>query len=209
MARPPRGVGETGLSARQSGRSGGQNGGVSSDLERRRRFEAVADEVYEPLQRYLRRRASYADAEEVFGDTLLTVWRRIEDVPPAAALPWCYGVARRALANKRRSASRHLRLVQRAASVADPPPPDPAVAAEHPEVTAAVASLPESDREVLHLWAWEELEPREIAVVLGTTANAVSLRLTRAKAKLAREIERQSAPDRGHEPGASTEEHRP
>lgn len=183
---------------------------MSSDLERRRRFEAVADEVYEPLQRFLRRRASYDDAEEVFGDALLTIWRRLDDVPPDAALPWCYGVARRALANKRRAASRHLRLVERLRSVSDPAPvTDPAAVGEQPELAAALESLSDSDRELIRLWAWEELEPREIAVVLDTTANAVSLRLTRVKAKLANEMERQSAAGRGQEPGASTEEHRP
>jgi predicted DNA-binding protein (UPF0251 family) len=35
------------------------------------------------------------------------------------------------------------------------------------------------------LWAWEELEPGEIAVAMGLTSNAVSIRLHRAKAHLA------------------------
>ena len=34
------------------------------------------------------------------------------------------------------------------------------------------------------LWAWEELAPREIALVLGVTPNAVSIRLHRAKGRL-------------------------
>lgn len=173
---------------------------MSSDLERRRRFEAVTAEVYEPLQRFLRRRAARDDADEVLGDVLLTVWRRIDDVPAEAVLPWCYGVARRALANRRRSDRRHLRLLERLAQVSDPVPasdtPD-----DHPELVAALGRMSDADREVLHLWAWEDLEPREIAIVLDTSPNAVSLRLTRAKAKLAREIERQNRPDGGQKPG--------
>jgi RNA polymerase sigma-70 factor, ECF subfamily len=50
----------------------------------------------------------------------------------------------------------------------------------------------------VRLWAWEELEPREISVVLGTTANAVSLRLGRVKRKLEKKITRQSFVSGGH-----------
>ena len=79
---------------------------MSRDPARERRFEAVAREVYEPLQRYLRRRANADDAGDVLADSLLTIWRRIDDVPADDPLPWCYGVARRSLANHRRGRSR-------------------------------------------------------------------------------------------------------
>jgi RNA polymerase sigma-70 factor (ECF subfamily) len=62
-----------------------------------------------------------------------------------------------------------------------------------------LAGLDEADRELLRLWAWEQLEPREIAVVLDTTPNAVSLRLSRAKKKVARSIERQNGTAAGQE----------
>jgi RNA polymerase sigma-70 factor (ECF subfamily) len=75
---------------------------------------------------------------------------------------------------------------------------DPPAADEHPELAAALDALPPSERELLTLWAWEGLEPREIAVVLETTPNAVSLRLTRAKKKLARHLERQDRAPAGH-----------
>jgi RNA polymerase sigma-70 factor, ECF subfamily len=182
---------------------------VSADLERRRRFEEVAEEVYDPLQRYLRRRASADDADEVFGDVLLTIWRRLDAVPADAVLPWCYGVARRQLANKRRSAKRHLRLVERVATVATHDAPfDPFEGPEYPELIAAMASLSDAERDVITLWAWEELEPREIAIVLETTPNAVSLKLSRGRAKLAEIMNRQSDARAGHIPDASTEEHR-
>ena len=53
------------------------------------------------------------------------------------------------------------------------------------ELNAALARLSELDQEILRLWAWEELAPREIAVILSMTPNAISLRLYRAKASLA------------------------
>ena len=53
----------------------------------------------------------------------------------------------------------------------------------------ALASLAPDDRELLRLWAWEELPPAEIAVVLKTTTNAVNIRLHRARRRLAARLE--------------------
>jgi RNA polymerase sigma-70 factor, ECF subfamily len=176
--------------------------------DRRARFEAVAAVLYEPLQRFLARRATPDDAADVLADVLLVVWRRLDDVP-GDVLPWSYGVARRCLANHRRGAVRRLRLVERAASVPDDTvtfDPQAAVESSEPELVAAIDELSESEREVVHLWAWERLEPREIAVVLDTTPNAVSVALSRAKRKLAERLDRQDHRDRGHLHGANTDQ---
>jgi RNA polymerase sigma-70 factor (ECF subfamily) len=176
-------------------------------MDRRRRFEEVAAEVYEPLQRYLRRRASNEDADDALGDVMLILWRRLDDVPAGAALPWSYAVARNVLANTRRAQRRRIALVERVAQV-DPGPHLADMAEDgHPEVMAALMRLPETDREVLALWAWEELEPREIAVALDSTPNAISLRLSRARSRLAAELARQAAVDAGHEGTERAGEH--
>jgi RNA polymerase sigma-70 factor (ECF subfamily) len=182
---------------------------VSSDSTRRERFEAISAEVFDPLQRYLRRRASPDDAGDLLSDVLLTIWRRLDDVPPQAPLPWCYGVARRTLSNHRRSTRRRLRLVERIES--EPIPPmflDPAESLQDPDLAQALAGLPIADQEILRLWAWEQLEPREIAETLGSTSNAVSLRLGRAKKKLAQAMSRQDPPDAGHNEDRHPEEQR-
>lgn len=173
---------------------------------RRRRFESVVDDVYDPLQRYLRRRVAPEDAHDLLSETLLTIWRRIDDVPESNPLPWSYGVARRMVANHRRSLGRQSRLLTKLQGERAPVTADPAEDFGDPVVSIALAKLPDPDREVLRLWAWEQLEPREIAQVLDTTPNAVSLRLTRAKKKLAGEIERQNRPSAGHEPDRHAEE---
>ncbi len=170
---------------------------TTTDIDRAGRYEALVAEVYEPLVRYLRRRTPPHDADDVMGDVLLTLWRRLDAVPESQPLPWCYGVARRTLANHRRGTRRRLQLV--AKLEAQPPVTvDPGGADDHPELAAALAELSAADRELVALWAWEGLEPREIAVVLDLSANAVSLRLTRIKRKLARTLERQSAASSGH-----------
>jgi RNA polymerase sigma-70 factor (ECF subfamily) len=179
---------------------------MNSDIERRQRFELVAAQVYEPLQRYLRRRASPDDAADALSDVLLTVWRRLDDVPTDLPLPWCYGVAKRCLANQRRGARRHLRLVERITAEAS-------ISSTHesddPILETALTEMSESDQELLRLWAWEQLEPREIATALQTTPNAVSLRLTRAKAKLESNLTRQDSSTAGQKRDRHTEEHRP
>ena len=153
------------------------------DPARRRRFEDLVATVYQPVQRYLRRRADPSTADDVLGDVLLVLWRRLDDVPGDAPLPYAYGVARGCLANNRRSAARQDRVVARLAQQHRPEGGDPTDPLDG-ALEEALASLPEADQELLRLWAWEQLPPREIALVLGVSANAVSIRLHRAKEKL-------------------------
>lgn len=179
---------------------------TATDADRRARFEAVAAEVFDPLQRYLRRRATSEDAADVLSATLLTIWRRLDDVPTEEPLPWCYGVARRTLANHRRGVERHLRLVERVGGTANTVAFDAAAAIDdqQPELVAALATLSDADAEIVRLWAWEGLEPREIATVLDTTPNAVSVALSRSKRRLRAELDRQDPPPPGQEPDGTT-----
>ena len=160
--------------------------------DRRQRYEQLAAQVWDPLQRYLRRRCSSDTADDVLADVLLVLWRRLDDVPAGAELPWSYAVARGCLTNARRSEQRRLSLVSRLRHerVAGPPAPDD-------RVGAALARLRPADAEVLRLWAWEGLEAREIATVLGCTAGAAASRLSRARAAL-REQLRQDGAGAGH-----------
>ncbi|MDX3309219.1 RNA polymerase sigma factor [Streptomyces sp. NPDC054884] len=177
--------------------------GTAPDAEAR--FEALAHVVVEPLHRYLVRRADAHVVDDVLSETLLVLWRRIEDVPglgagvtvdPDAVLPWCYGVVRGCLSNARRADRRRLRLVERLTRTRDVLPTPPA---DHTDLHAALDGLGPLDREVVLLWAWEELTPRQIAEVTGMTSNAVSIRLHRAKKKLAGLLERKNSAPAGHE----------
>ena len=128
-----------------------------SEAEREIRFTRLAHEVGEPLRRYVVRRAPAAAVDDVLAETFLVLWRRLDDVPRDDALPWAYAVARRCVANAHRSARRQLSLIERIGRL-DPPRPAPEVD-EHPELLAALDALPAADREVVMLWAWEELAP--------------------------------------------------
>lgn len=170
----------------------------------------MASEVFEPLQRYLGRRATHADAEDALSEVMMTAWRRLDEVPEGAALPWSYGVARRVLANQRRASRRQLRLVGRLEG--DPSQhrfePDPADEGLDPELEAALLSLKEDDRELIRLWAWERLEPREIAPVLGVSVNAATIRLSRARKRMTAALDRQDSRVAGHLGVEGTQERR-
>lgn len=167
--------------------------------EREARFRLLAHEVGAPLRGYVRRRMPADAVDDVLADTFLVLWRRLDHVPEDDPLPWAYAVARGCVANARRAERRRLGLIDRIARL-DPPTPvgdDP----DHADLYAALAALSERDREVVTLWAWEGLAPREIATVTGLSANAVSIRLHRAKQRLELALGRKSAGPAGQEPG--------
>ena len=154
---------------------------------REERFTALANLVSEPLRRYVGRRADLDTAQDVLADALVVLWRRLEDVPTDDPLPWCYAVTRGCLANATRAASRQQRLVERLSLVQSRAPFEPVL--DDADLYDALGRLPERDRELVRLWAWEQLAPHEIAVVLGMTPNAVRIRLHRARAKLGQLLE--------------------
>lgn len=165
---------------------------------RRDRFEEVAPGLIEPLRRFLARRTDPATAEDVLAETLLVCWRRAEDLPEEP-LPWAYAVARNCLRNAERSTRRQERVAARIMAV-DPPAEVAEEESDHDGalVREALARLRPDDAELLRLWAWERLEPAQIATVLGITANAASVRLHRARAKLADQL-RKTGAGAGHE----------
>ncbi|SFC89224.1 RNA polymerase sigma-70 factor, ECF subfamily [Nocardioides terrae] len=163
------------------------------ETSRSERFDALARECLEPLRRYLARRTDPETAADVLGDTLLVAWRRFDDVP-ADALPWLYGVARNCLANAERGVRRRARLAARLTVE-----PAAAEAPEMLELHEALEGLGDTERELVRLWAWEQLTPAEIATVTGLTPNAVSIRLTRARQRLREQLARKTGDPAGHE----------
>lgn len=160
------------------------------DPDRVRRFERLYLAARDPLARYLARRAAPDAVEDLFAEVMTVAWRRLAAIPEGAELPWLYGTARRVLANHRRSSGRFGRLLERLAFLErGVDPGEPEVHAADLALSTALASLPAVDAELLRLWAWEDLAPREIALVLGISPNAASIRLHRAKGRLRARLE--------------------
>jgi RNA polymerase sigma factor (sigma-70 family) len=165
--------------------------------ERRRRFDQLyASHHREVLGYLLRRTPSTDDAADVFAETFLAAWRRLDDLPPAPqARLWLYGTARRTLANYRRGERRRLALADRLRAELARSFEPPQYSGQLAEVAAAFRHLAEPDRELLALIAWEGLDPGQIATVLGCTRNAARIRVHRARRRLAEEIARRKHGD--------------
>lgn len=164
--------------------------------ERVTRFEHLVELVGEPLRRYALRRLDPTAADDALAEALLVLWRRLDDVPAGAELPWSYGVLRNCVANENRSARRRAGLLVRLAGQPAMPAAEPADTGD-PALDAALARLRPAEQELLRLWAWEDLSPSDIAVVLGTTTNAVNIRLHRARRRLAELVGDERKPSAG------------
>ena len=150
-------------------------------------FQRLYSAYVDPVLGYaLRRVATPADAADVVAETFLVAWRRRAEVPPGeAARLWLYGVARRVLANQRRGELRRSALGSRLRAELPAVVPDPAEAvAGRTDAARALTQLGEADREVVELTAWEGLDSREVAEVLGITPMAARARLSRARQRL-------------------------
>jgi RNA polymerase sigma factor (sigma-70 family) len=159
----------------------GSLAGHDQDVDdRRARFERLWQDYAPAVAAYARRRAEADAAEDAVADTFLIAWRRLERVPDNA-LPWLYGVARRTLANQRRTQTRRTALVERL----DLELPPIATGSTDSRVLEALAMLGERDRELLLLIAWEGLRPAEAAAALGWSAVATRVQLHRARGRFA------------------------
>src|SRR5664280_1512264 len=149
------------------------------------RFRRLVHEHSPAVGNYLRRRLhppTVADLDDLVEETLFVVWRRLDDVPSEAELPWMIGVARNVLRNARRSQYRRTNFESRLSSAPDDPSAEDQVIADA-SVRDALISLNDDDREVLMLNAWDGLDTHALGVALSITTNAAAVRLTRAQAR--------------------------
>lgn len=156
--------------------------------DRERRFHALYTTHYQAMLAYaIRRTEPSDDAADIVADVFTTAWRRLDQLPVAPQdRLWLYGVAQRVVAGRRRSARRLRSLTSRLhaeQAVAAPQLAggrDPA----RDHLIAALDQLSRTEREALQLVLWEQLSHCEAAQVLGCSANAVAIRVHRAKTRL-------------------------
>lgn len=149
------------------------------------RFCRLVHDHSSAVGNYLRRRLyplSLADLDDLVEETLLVVWRRLDDVPSEAELPWMIGVARNVLRNARRGRYRRGNFEATLSVAPDEPSAEDLVVADV-SVRDALMALGDDDREVLMLNAWDGLDTHALGVALSITTNAAAVRLTRAQAR--------------------------
>lgn len=150
-------------------------------------FERVFREHYGDVSRYVSRRIPADGVQDVVSETFITAWRRYGELR-GDPLPWLLGVARRVTANHLRGDARRTALNVRLGEQEQRMAPG-----EQAEITSrltlALSTLPERDREALMLVAWDGLEHRVAARVMGCSAGAFTVRVHRARRKLERTLE--------------------
>ena len=148
-----------------------------------------ADEFSETFRQYLPKVSKYLayrvhrnEIEDLAADVFLIAWKKRDSCPIGAELPWLYRIAGFVLANHRRKSLRNQSLQLFDTDLTTPAAED-VFLADHVLQTAWMR-LSRKDQSVLALAALEDLKVTEIAVVLGISINAVSIRLHRARKNL-------------------------
>lgn len=141
---------------------------------------------------------SWTLAEDVTQETFLVAWRRRGEarLVDGSTLPWLLVVATNAARTQSRSSRRWLALLRRM------PVPRPGTDGDladevagrldderrMAEILAAVRRLPRAEREAVALCLWSGVSYADAAVVLEISEVAVRSRVSRARARLARTV---------------------
>ncbi len=144
-------------------------------------FEELFREHAHAVHRYVARRCAPSDVQDLTADVLLVAWRRRQDVPEGAELPWLYRTASYVLANHHRKGRpvpvEHVPEESDEVDAAD-------LAVSDLEARAVLAALSPRDRRILLLHAWEGLDGDGLAAVLEVSRGGADAALSRARARL-------------------------
>lgn len=150
---------------------------------------ALFEAHFADLWRFARRRCdSSQDADDTTAETFAVAWRRRDAIPADNARPWLFGVARKVLANQRRASERQKRVVLRLAEEHPLAAPEGLLPETPRALREALGRLSPEQHELLIMQAWDGLSVGEMAEIFECSANAISLRLFKARRKLAHEL---------------------
>ena len=160
-------------------------------------FDTLFDRHYASVYNFARTMLGNTGApEEVLQEAFLAVARAARRYAPRGRFrPWLMRIVRNQCLNRLAAErARRAALAESGLDVAqlasrDPPPQQRLEAAQQAlTVRAAIADLPERQREAIALYAFEKMSYREIAEVLEMPINTVKSLIHRARAHLARAL---------------------
>lgn len=157
---------------------------MTSINRKKRLLTSALRESNTDLLRFLHRRAGSDDAPDLFGETMLVAWRRVDNFPEdvTEARMWLFGLARGTLLNYARGERRRSALVDRIRS--HMPLPAAASADEGDDVRDAIARLAPELAEIVQLVHWEGFTLAEVAAITGSPASTTRAKYARAKEQL-------------------------
>ena len=157
---------------------------IERSLSDPRRFGVIFDRHFHAVHGYLARRIGEGRADDLAASTFATAFERRDRfrLEASTARPWLLGIATNLLRNDRRAEKRALETLGRLGrSMGASGSPEPGDALPLGEM---LGGLDRERRDVLLLYAWEELSYEEIAAALGIPVGTVRSRLSRARAQL-------------------------
>lgn len=158
------------------------------EVGRSDRFAELYERSHDRVWAFAARRVGRELADDIAAETFLIAWRKFDQLP-ADPTAWLYGVAHKVVLRRLTVDARDAHIQSALAFERPRAPGDH----DDVEVREAWASLPERDREVLALIAWEGLKVRQAAAVLGVRPAAFSVRLHRARKRLQRMLDGRAA----------------
>ena len=166
------------------------------------RFEHLFRQHYSEVVRFCQRRLSHHAADDVVAEVFATTWRRLDDIDDQRARAWLFAVARNEIQHRWRADGRRSAAEGRARRARRPVDgADPAERVSEAEAIALAADrLSPADRELLELVSWEALGPADLAVVLGCSTNAATVRVHRMRERFQQHLDalQEPAPTGNH-----------
>ncbi len=150
------------------------------------RFEQLVDVHGDDIANYFRRRCfplPQADVGDLVEETLVIVWRRLDELSEEALFPWTMGVARNVLRNAKRSSRRRIHYESSVRVQGAVAPAEEFVVANE-SIRTAMKALGRREREVLTLHFWDGLSTGEIGLSLSISSRAAAVALSRAQQHL-------------------------
>lgn len=130
------------------------------------------------VSRYLAYRVHANDVEDLASKIFEIAWQKRQSCPEGKELPWLYKIAGFVVSNHRRKVTAiSLALFDTDATA---PSAEDLVIADL-SIKRAWSALSAKDRSILALAAFEQLTVPQIALALGITPNATSIKLHRAR----------------------------
>ena len=143
-------------------------------------FSAAYDANYADVLRYVQRRTPPSRVDDVVAETFAVAWRRRATLP-AEPRAWLFRTASNVMKSTARRESKQQTLAARSWE-------RPLAGVDIDgglDLIAGWRQLSRTDQEAIALHAWEELTDTEAAKVLGCTRATYTMRLSRAKRRLA------------------------
>lgn len=144
---------------------------------------ALRDASNDLLAYFVRRVPSPEDAADLYGEVMLTAWRRIDKLPESSERQrmWLFVIAANTLSNHRRTTSRRLELSTRLRHHVATTTPSPE---DTQAVRDAVLRLHQAQRELVMLIHWDGFTIVEAAEILGLNPSTARSRYAAARAVL-------------------------